>query len=471
MVITVEIYKEIRKLRLEGLSQRKIADKLGISRNTVKKYWDGAQVPWERKPYSRTANVMTEDITDFIQKCLHEDEQCRSKKQYHTARRIYERLTLECGFTGSESSVRRMVKELREKLPEAYVPLAFPAGDAMQIDWGEATVYLKGEKTVVNLFCARLCYSDTPFVRAYRRQNEESFLEANVRAMEYFGGVPRHVIFDNAKVAVKDGFGAHAKKQAGYSALSAHYGFDAVFCNPASGNEKGLVEGLVGYIRRNTCVPLPRINSMDELNRLLEERCRRYLSHQIRGKPKTVGEMFEEEQSELYPLPVYPYDPRRRTYVRVDRFCTVRFDTNNYSVPCTYCGKEVSVCASSEKVYIYFSGECIAEHERCLEKHQSICTLSHYLPLLEKKGRAIFYAKPVRDNLPSSFLDWLEVQKLPPKELVQILYRCCEEDCMTVMQESIHHTVPEPIDDPVTVQAVDLQAYDTFLSRKGGHAV
>lgn len=164
MVITVEIYKEIRKLRLEGLSQRRIADRLGISSNTVKKYWDGEQVPWERKPYSRTANVMTEDITEFILNCLREEGQCRSKKQHHTARRIYDRLVTERGFTGSESSVRRIVKELREKHPEAYVPLAFPAGDAMQIDWGEATVYLNGEKTVVNLFCARLCYSDTPFV-------------------------------------------------------------------------------------------------------------------------------------------------------------------------------------------------------------------------------------------------------------------------------------------------------------------
>ena len=136
MVITVEIYKEIRKLRLSGLSQRRIADTLGISRNTVKKYWDGEQVPWERKPYSRTANVMTEDITEFILDCLREDGQCRSKKQHHTARRIYDRLVAERGFTGSESSVRRMVKELREKQPEAYVPLSFPAGDAMQIDWG-----------------------------------------------------------------------------------------------------------------------------------------------------------------------------------------------------------------------------------------------------------------------------------------------------------------------------------------------
>lgn len=173
----------------------------------------------------------------------------------------------------------------------------------MQIDWGEATVYLNGEKIVVNLFCARLCYSDTPFVRVYRRQNEESFLEANVHALEYFGGVPRHVIFDSAKVAVKDGFGAHAKKQAGYSALSAHYGFEAVFCNPVSGNEKGLVEGLVGYIRRNTCVPVPRVNSMDELNDLLEEKCRKYLSHHIQWKPRPVGEMFEEEKKNCILFP------------------------------------------------------------------------------------------------------------------------------------------------------------------------
>ena len=98
-----------------------------------------------------------------------------------------------------------------------FVPLIFPAGDALQIDWGEATVYLDGVKTTVNLFCARLCYSGAPMVLAYRRQNEESFLDALVQVFQYFGGVPKRVIFDNGKVAVKDGFGAHARKQAGYA--------------------------------------------------------------------------------------------------------------------------------------------------------------------------------------------------------------------------------------------------------------
>lgn len=341
-------------MRLEGMSQRQLAVTLHISRNTVKKYWNGDSVPWERKAYSRKPCVLTEDVVAFVQQCLDEDSQCCCKKQHHTAKRIYDRLVEECEFTGGETTVRRLVKELREKEQEAFVPLAFPPGDALQIDWGEATVWLGGTKTTVNLFCARLCYSGAPMVLAYRRQNEESFLEALVRVFQYFGGVPKQVIFDNGKVAVKDGFGAHARKQAGYAALSAHYGFETVFCNPAAGNEKGLVEGLVGYIRRNVCVPIPKMETMDALNRMLLEKCESYLSHQIRGKPASVGEMLVQEQGELYPLPGYPFDPCKRTSGRVDRFCTVRFDTNNYSVPAAYCGKEVSVKAGPETVWIYF---------------------------------------------------------------------------------------------------------------------
>ena len=170
-------------------------------------------MPWERKSYSRKASVLTEEVVDFVRKCLDEDTRCKSRKQHHTARRIFERLVAECGFTGGETTVRRLVKELREKNQEAFVPLAFPPGDALQIDWGEATVYLDSMKKTVNLFCARLCYSDAPIVLAYRRQNEESFLDALVQVFQYFGGVPKRVIFDNGKVAVKDGFGAHARNK------------------------------------------------------------------------------------------------------------------------------------------------------------------------------------------------------------------------------------------------------------------
>ena len=224
MVTSVDVYKEIRRLQLEGItSQRAAAKRLGISRNTVKKYWEGNAVPWNRKEYSREAAVMTLDVVQFISVCLDEDDRERVKKQKHTARQIYQRLVEEKNFTGSESSVRNLVHDMRaaRKETKAFVPLRFAPGEAVQINWGEATVYLNGEKVIPNLFCSRLCHSCAPYVIAYKRQNLESFLDSIIHTFQYYGSVPRRVIFDNARVAVKSGFGPHAAAQDDYKQLSA----------------------------------------------------------------------------------------------------------------------------------------------------------------------------------------------------------------------------------------------------------
>ena len=237
----MSVYKKIRASYADGKSQRKIADELGIARNTVKRYCDGSSTPWDRKTPERDSTVLTKEVVDFIKKCLDEDEKEGLKKQRHTAKRIYDRLVSECGFTGGESTVRRKVRELKGARGKAFVPLSFEPGEAMQVDWGEADIYLSDKKTKVYIFCARLCYSCKPVVVAYWHQNEECFKDAFVTVFTALGGVPRKVIFDNARVAVKKGFGAHAEMQDGYAALSAFYAFDAEFCNPASGHEKGLV--------------------------------------------------------------------------------------------------------------------------------------------------------------------------------------------------------------------------------------
>ena len=177
----MDVYKEIRRLQLEGVtSQRTAAKRLGISRNTVKKYWEGDNVPWEHKPYNRDATVMTPEVVRFVKDCLDEDDAVNIKRQRHTARRIYQRLVEERDFTGSESSVRNLVHDMRaaRRISQVFIPLRFAPGDAVQIDWGEATVIMDGEKEKVNLFCARLCHSCAPYVIAYKRQNLESFLDA-----------------------------------------------------------------------------------------------------------------------------------------------------------------------------------------------------------------------------------------------------------------------------------------------------
>lgn len=448
-------YKQIRQRFLNGESQRSIAKSMGISRNTVKKYCEGKSVPWERKTPERQSPILTQEILACITSYLEEDEIEGLKKQRHTAHRIYERLVEEQNFGGSESTVRQAVRELRGSRPKAFVPLQFSPAEAMQIDWGEATVYLAGEKTTINLFCARLCYSCRPVVLAYRRQNEESFLHALVTTFDILGGVTARVIFDNGKVAVKDGFGAHARMQNGYSALSAHYGFDAVFCNPAEGHEKGLVEGLVGWARRNICVPVPRVENMQTLNQLLLARCLQYEAHTIRGKKSSVGEMFQEEKERLRALPPYVFETAKCMNARVSAISTVRFRTNMYSVPVQYVGREVSVKGYPETVEIYHGGKLISEHVRLAGKNQASYRLEDYMPLLKQRPRAVFDAAPVKQNIPPEILvQWQEEHE--HDNVINLLEHFASK------REGRHTDIA----DLVKIQPVDLHQYETLCIGK-----
>ena len=447
MVITMQDYQEIRKRFLAGESQRHIAKCLGISRNTVKKYCEGNAVPWERKVPERESTVLTDDTVDFIKQCLEEDSREGLKKQSHTAKRIFDRLVEEKGFCGGESTIRAKVHEIKETIPKAFIPLQFDPGEAIQVDWGEASVYLSGEKTKINIFCARLCYSCRPVVLAYHRQNEESFLDAFVRTFDTLGGVPSKVIFDNGKVAVKDGFGMHAKAQAGYTALSAHYCFEALFCNPAEGHEKGLVEGLVGWSRRNILVPVPKVDDIAQLNLLLLDRCTKYESHTIKGKPSCVGQMYQFEKEALKPLPGYHFEIAKSANVRVNAFSTARFRMNNYSVPVKYVGRLVGIKGYPEIVEIYYKGELIATHNRCFSKNQSIYHLEHYMPLLIERKRAILNAAPVKQNIPQEVLAEMKKLNGDYSRMIDILNSFSEEAAI-------------PIKDPVKILAVDLHQYD-----------
>ena len=262
------------------------------------------------------------------------------------------------------------------------------------------------------------------------------------------------MIFDNGRVAVKDGFGAHAQKQAGYTALSAHYGFNALFCNPAEGHEKGLVEGLVGWARRNICVPVPRVTDIQTLNELLLERCMQYENHKVNGRKNTVGYLFLEEKSCLRPLPRYPFETAKCMNARVNAFATVRFRTNNYSVPVKYVGREVGIKGYPETVEIYFNGMKISSHMRLFGKHQSSYHLEDYMPLLEKRPRAITNAAPVKQNIPPEVLHELKNNTSDQAQVIDILHHFTRKNAFS--------EADVVISDPVKVQDTDLHLYDAL---------
>ncbi|MGG4036554.1 IS21 family transposase, partial [Paenibacillus cisolokensis] len=280
-----------------------------------------------RKPRSET-----ERILPLIDEWLKADQNVW-KKQRHTAARIYRRLVDEYGFSGSESNIRRLVRQRRELLPEVFIPLQFQMGQQFQFDWGEADVMLSGKLTRVYLFCMQLSASRKRFVRAYPHEKQEAFLDGFVRGFRYFGGVPAIGLFDNLKTAViKVLQGRDRLEQEAFQALQAHYVFKAEFCNVESGNEKGQVEGLVGDSRRNALVPVPHVQSLDELNGLLLAWCERSAQHKkVPYTQETIHEQWFKEKQALHPLPATDYEACKTAECRVSKIsCNRQVPLNKF---------------------------------------------------------------------------------------------------------------------------------------------
>lgn len=464
MIIEVDLYSQIRTRYESGESQRSIAKCLGISRQTVKKYCEGNTHPEMRKSYNRAHNVITNDVNNFILSCLKQDLKEKLSKQKHTAKRIYDRLVAEQEFKGSYSTIREIVRQLKSEYrvpPQADIPLEYDAGDAIQIDWGEATIYLEHKKTKINFFCGRLCYSCDIFVQAFFSQNIESFLEAQQLMFDYFKGIPNRLIFDNAKVAVKEGFGRHAVATSGYKSFAAHYAFQTDFCNIASGNEKGLVENLVGFARRNFMVPVPRVKSIAELNKQLLQDCLNYRNtHKVESRTCTVAMAYQEEWHYLKQVPAYRYDTSRKVTPMVGDYSTVQFERNEYSVPVKYLRKTVTVKGYANEVCIFYEGNLIATYDRIYGTGKTQYKLEHYLDLLERKPRAVFQAKPVRQNVTKELLDWGHLLPNGNKDMVKLLRLCVDYGEEHIL--SIKNQLPETV--IPTVDLIRSQLHETAES-------
>lgn len=484
VIIEVDVYSAIRTRYSNGESIRSIAKSLSISRQTVKKYCEGDTHPEVRKDYQREPEIITDKIKNFILACFKEDEDENLKKQKHTAKKIYDRLVFEKNFKGAYSTIRATVRNLRAESavpPQSSVPLSYDPGEAIQIDWGEATVYIDGQKTKVYTFCGRLCYSCDMFVQVYKATNEETFLEAQQLMFDFFGGTPRRLIFDNAKVAVKEGFGIHAKPQDKYLSFSAHYAFSLDFCNPASGNEKGLVENLVGYSRRNFLVPVPRVDDIEELNRKLWNDCISYRrKHKVAHRQHPVHVMYEEETRCLNTIPRYRFDTSKTAIAKVDDFSTVRYEKNNYSVPTKYLRKDVTVKGYANNICILHEGSVIATYFRQYGSGNTQYRLEHYIDLLERKPRSVSNAKPVKETLTKELLDWGNQLPGGNKEMVKLLRLCVdygEERILTIKRLIPGYVVPtvdmvrtylnEPVNSSVIylkneieITKTDLKKYD-----------
>jgi transposase len=390
----MEQWTEIRRrVLVDGLSKRQACKQFAINWKTLRKILTHAEPPGYRrvKPPRRPT---IEPVLPIIRQIL-DDDTTAPKKQRHTAKRIWQRLKDEHAFTGGYTSVKDAVRELKIGRKEVFLPLSHPPGEA-QVDFGFAQVMVAGVETDVAVFVMSLPYSDAVYIQVFPRECTETFQEGHARAFTFLDGVPTRIAYDNTKTAVAKIVGPRERELTHeFLRLTSYYLFESHFCLVRRPNEKGHVERLVEYARSNFLVPVPRVDSLEQLNAQLAERCRNDQARSVRGKSGTVAELLAEDRAEMLSLPTRPFDARRTADVAVDSLSLVRFDTNSYSVPTKYAHRTVKVVATVSEVKIVFEDQLLARHPRGWSREQTHFNPIHYLALLERKPGGFDFARPL----------------------------------------------------------------------------
>ena len=398
-MLKVEQYDYIRTAhRVYGKKIKQIARETGHSKNTIKKVLRGEYTGY--KPRSQQPYPVLGPYLQIIDKWL-EDDKKSPKKQRHTAVRVYRRLCNEHGFTGAETTVRSYVREVKARLglniPGAFIPLEPVIGGEAEVDWGNCIAILGGRKTRLKHFCMRSKYSGKHFVRCYPCERQQALFDGHIQAFSFFGGVFPVLIYDNMTTAVEKVFqGKKRRLQEAYDRFKAFYNFEPRFCNRGAGHEKGGVEGLVGFSRRNYMVPVPEAEDLAALNDKLLQECLAYGDHTISGRRASVNELFEAERSHLLSLPDIPFSNVDSVCVKADKFATVRIDKNRYSVPTAYAHFKLSVVMHIDHVEIFYRNKKIARHRRLYGNNKWALSPEHYLDLIAQRPQAFDSARPIR---------------------------------------------------------------------------
>ena len=287
---------------------------------------------------------------------------------------------------------------------------------------------IAGVECELHYFAMAMPHSDAFFIKTYPAETTEAFCDGHNAAFAFFGGVPLSILYDNTTIAVAKilGDGVRLRTRV-FSELQSHYLFGDKFGRPGKGNDKGNVEGVIGYGRRNFLVPAPRFDSFDALNAWLEEQCLTRQGDSVRGHAETVGDRLMRDLDALMALPPTPYDACDRVSTRATSISMVRYRNNDYSVPVAYAHHEVQVRGYVHEVVIGCGAEVIARHRRSYDKADMVFDPMHYLPLLEQKVGALDQAAPMEGwDLPDEFATLrrlLEARmgKKGKREYVQVL--------------------------------------------------
>ena len=397
----------------EGMPIREISRRTGLSRNTVRKYLASGVV--EPRYPKRKSPSKLDDYELTLTSWLFRESR-RHRKQRKTLKQLHSDL-MQLGYTGSYDRVAAFARHWRQEQQEAkktaakntFVPLSFAPGEAFQFDWSEDYAVINGVNTKLQIAHFRLCHSRAFFLRAYLTQSHEMLFDAHYHAFQAFGGVLERGIYDNMKTAIdKVGRGKARTVNQRFQAMVSHYLFEAEFCNPAAGWEKGQVEKQVRDMRHRLWQDAPAFASLAALNAWLRQRCVdlwQELPHP-QDKRRTLDDYWQAERDCLMDVPA-AFDGFIEFNKRVTSTCLISHEHNRYSVPASFANRPVSLRVYPDRLVIVAEANVIATHERVFSRDHSVSGKTrydwrHYLSVVQRKPGALRNGAPFAE-LPESF--------------------------------------------------------------------
>ena len=381
----------------EEKSINEIAKITGYNYRTVRKYayqenWSEDSLPnIEARSYP-----VLEKYIPIIDQWLESDRKI-PRKQRHTVKRMYDRLREEEGFCGSYSSVKKYVRKKKYVMKtggEGYLPLSHAKGSG-QVDFG-AFIYYDAhgkEQTGYALTISFPC-SNKGYTQAFASQNQECLLTGMQHIFEHIGGVPPRLQFDNMTTAVAQVLqGTERVMTDGFTRFMLHYRFQADFCNPRAGNEKGNVENKVGYSRRNAFVPVPTIVSFEDFNKELWDWCERDAQRLHYRHHMSIQELWEDDRNSLLKLPAYPYAVFRYESMVVNKYGFAVIDTNKYGLAPSLQGETVQAKIYFDRVEFYHDHSAVGKYRRSYGRYEEIYDWTQYVATLCRKPGAIEHTR------------------------------------------------------------------------------
>ncbi len=427
----------------EDLNITEIANRLDIAWRTAKKYAEGNFDTENEIKQKRIKPVMGPYL--YLIRAWLEEDLRMPKKQRRTAKKIYDQLKKLTDFEGSYRSVRLYVGKLKREIIDAqkkqYVKLLHNPGVA-QVDFGEfaAISPARGEIVDYQFLVMSFPSSNGQLCRVLPAKNAECLLEALKNMFEEINGAPTVIWFDNMTTAVKDILQDRKRSLTrSFQEFKWHYRFEANFCNPGKGNEKGHVENKVGYIRRNWMSPMPVISDLDEFNDYLKKEMIKDRNRQHSSKNCLISELWQEDMESLLKLPQEPREIFRIETARANKYGEIKLEEEIYHVPQAHYRQNLILKVYWDEIVVFdeYGEEKLTVLPRKYVLTRDKIDWQGELKIFLNKPRAIEHAAYLQ-ALPETVKEYLLAEDISlRKKRVKVLLKLLDEHPITTIARAL----------------------------------